>query len=70
MDSDDEHRQLIHLDGVPSLHGYPVDRDVLRLSQERRRQRRARRVRHRPQSASLLMRTLSRLKAASRMGSA
>jgi hypothetical protein len=70
MDSDDVHRELIRLDGVPSLHGYPVDRDVLRLSEERRQQRHERRTGHRGQSKSLLMRMLSRLKTASRMGSA
>jgi hypothetical protein len=36
IDSDDAPRELIHLDGVPSLHGYPVDPDMLRLSHERR----------------------------------
>ena len=70
IDSDDAPRELIHLDGVPSLHGYPVDPDMLRLSHERRQRRHVRRARHRTHSKSLLMRMLSRFKTASRMGGA
>jgi hypothetical protein len=58
---------VAHDERVPSLHGYPVDQDILRQAREHSRARHAQRVRRNSAGKTLARSLLSRLRTASRI---